>query len=476
MKEKFVGLLWAIIWCCSPFVGIAQTDSLLLTYEQFLQQVYTQHPIAKQINLMREKAEQTLQGARGGFDPSLNTNWDYKHFGDKAYYNILNAHIKAPTWIGLEVETGFNYANGYYLNPENKLPSAGQAYIGLKMPLLKGLWTDDRRVAIQQAKILQESSIAEIQLALNDLLYQAAQAYWEWTKAFNNLIVIKQSLVLAQEQLEIARQSFFLGDQPAIDTLKIFIQVQERNVLLMETQLEVENAGRMVSSFLWDASQQPLEISANAFPVSLQNLKISPLDQSLLDNQLQQLQQHPSLQLYDFKIRSLEIDKRLKFNKLFPSLYVKYNFLSANHVSFFDNVGGEAFIENYKFGISFSMPLFLRKERSDLEWAKIKLREANYGLQSKQQELKVKIQNYFYNIQTYAQQVVQIEQMVTNYTALLDAERLKLGIGESSVFLVNTRENQLLDAQLKLVKQQVAHLKARASYFWVTANLSSNLN
>jgi len=177
---------------------------------------------------------------------------------------------------------------------------------------------------------------------------------------------------------------------------------------------------------------------------------------------------------YDFKLRNLLIEQKLKKNKILPSLDLKYNFLSYEHVDFFHTAGAP--IENYKLGIKFKMPLFLRKERADIKLNQLKIREVNYQQQTKQQELKVKIQNYFNTFQTYARQINQIEQMIENYGILLEAEQLKIGIGESSLFLINAHKNQLLEAQLKLIKQKIAYLKARTSFFWITVNLSEQMN
>ena len=44
--------------------------------------------------------------------------------------------------------------------------------------------------------------------------------------------------------------------------------------------------------------------------------------------------------------------------------------------------------------------------------------------------------------------------MVINYQSLLDAETEKFRVGESSIFLLNSREQKLIEAQMKLNKLQ----------------------
>ena len=51
--------------------------------------------------------------------------------------------------------------------------------------------------------------------------------------------------------------------------------------------------------------------------------------------------------------------------------------------------------------------------------------------------------------------------MVGNYETLLDAEFEKFRIGESSIFLLNSREQKLIDSQMKLNKLQTEFQKLK---------------
>jgi hypothetical protein len=55
--------------------------------------------------------------------------------------------------------------------------------------------------------------------------------------------------------------------------------------------------------------------------------------------------------------------------------------------------------------------------------------------------------------------------MVDNYTALLSAEERKFGFGESSLFLINTRESKLIDAKLKQNEVENKYFTAKAKLF-----------
>ena len=48
---------------------------------------------------------------------------------------------------------------------------------------------------------------------------------------------------------------------------------------------------------------------------------------------------------------------------------------------------------------------------------------------------------------------------------MISAEERKFSFGESSLFLINSREKSLIDSQLKAVEVQNKYLKAKAKLF-----------
>src|SRR5690606_1024633 len=107
--------------------------------------------------------------ALGGFDPKLEANYNQKYYGGTEYYSFLTPEIKLPLWYGIELKGSYTLAEGDYLNPESKTPKEGLAYAGVNFQLGKGLFIDERRVAIKQAQIFAEATENEKRRILNDL-------------------------------------------------------------------------------------------------------------------------------------------------------------------------------------------------------------------------------------------------------------------------------------------------------------------
>ena len=457
------------IFCCLSYIVVAQ-PSQLLTLETFLQQVRTQHPVIKQATLLSEQARASLLAARGGFDPKLYGDWERKSFDGKNYFNLGEGGLKLPTWYGIEGKLGYNYASGVFLNPENKLPADGQFVLGFTVPLLQGMVMDERRAGLFQAKILRQANEAEQQNIRNDLLLDAAKAYWNWALAYSWLQIYEQAVQVATVRFNGIRESYAVGDKPAIDTLEALIQVQDRSLERNNAQLEFRNAMLGLQNFFW-INDVPLLFATLQRPVAM---SLPPQLPALLDASADELAAlHPAVRGYEFKLQQLEVERRLKAEQLKPRLDLSYNMLGDG----FDLRPGsngdvvDLFRENYKFGISAGFPIFLRKERGSLQLANLKILDANYGLSQKRQDIRNKIAAYQNDLRNLRQQIALATQMRDNYANLLEAENVKFAIGESSLFLVNSRENKLIEAELKLAKLQAEWMKTEAGLRWAAGRL-----
>lgn len=444
-------------------------QSTTLTYESYIEQIIRKHPLSKQINLAEQKAKLQEMYARGSMDPELNSNWAYKQFDGKNYYNIFDAYLRIPTITGIDFISGYQYADGFYLNDADKLPDAGQAFLGFGLPIGQGLWNNERQTALRQAKLMQKAAKTEIRSSVNNLLFDAAKHYWDWTLAYNSSLAWKRSLDLAKGQFDIIKSSYEQGDLPAIDTLKSYILIQDFEIQLNDALLNLRKARWQVENYLWVNDTTAMQLNDEIVPLLLDSILIEKIDSAELNKWLQNIDIHPDMMLYNYQLQALELEERLKNNKLLPKAEVKYNLLSSNHVAFFQGTGIGAFTEQYKLGFKLQYPILIRKERADLALNRIKQQETGFKMNFKGQEISSKIKTYFNAVETYVDQANRLNSMITNYSSLIDAERLKFAQGESDLLIVNTREVQYIEAQLKKYKTIVKYLESKTAWIWATA-------
>ncbi|MCR9099082.1 MAG: TolC family protein [bacterium] len=477
MRLRFIPTLFILVLLSPVAVAQPADTAQVLTADQYLSWVASYHPVARQGRLLNVQAEALERLARGGFDPKLYGDWDQKNFKESEYFAFGEAGVKIPTWYGIELKGAYAVADvdALYQNAERTVPDVGQAILGIKVPLGRNLIIDERRAALEQAKIMADANRAEQQGMVNDLLLEAAKAYWEWSVAFNQLIVFDRALVITVERFEGIRESFFAGDLPAIDTLETMIQLQVREFDYNNALIEYRNATLKLSNFLWTEAGEPLEVTDELRPLLLEELEPDPVP-----NTRQQLWEdaqriHPDLLKYRFKLQQYDVDRRLALEQLKPRLDLEYNFLGegTNFLpgSTTDNGISQLVAQNYKWGVRFDFPVFLRKERGKLQLTRIKIQDAEYTLQRKQLEVENKINNYYNEQDNFIAQIALYEGAVQNYNTLLEAEYIKFDLGESSIFLVNSREQKLIEAQLKLIELRGKFFKTRQKLEWAAGRL-----
>jgi outer membrane protein TolC len=172
---------------------------------------------------------------------------------------------------------------------------------------------------------------------------------------------------------------------------------------------------------------------------------------------------HPDLIKLELKLNQLDIEKRVFADKLKPKLNLEYNFLQKG----FDvPIANQFANDNYKFGASLSYPLFLRQERGKLAGVKLKITDTKYSVQQNNLEIRNSIRAAYNETNLLAQQIAVQSSIVNNAVLMRNGELAKFESGESSIFLINTREMSLLNHSLKLAEMQAKYMKAKALMQW----------
>ncbi|WP_158237931.1 TolC family protein [Emticicia sp. TH156] len=433
-----------------------------LTYDEFINIVRKYHPVAQQATLQTDMAKAELQSARGAFEPSFYINKNQKEFGGKDYYNYLTTELKVPTWYGLDLKAGTENNQGQFTATE--LTKGRSSFVGASLPLAKGLLIDKRRAAVKQAREMVAFSDEERRLMLNDLLYEATSVYYEWQSAYYTKRLADSLLRVNQERYQFIRNGVTLGDRPAIDTVETLTQLQSFEFMLAEAEQTLNNATFEMSNFLWKENQQAYQLPPFVEPALIQ------ADRSLQDlNQYQSLvATHPKLQQAQIKTNVLGIEKQLKFQSLLPTFNLQYNLLNKDYTFFADP---NLFQNNYKWGFTVGIPLFLREARAEYRKANLKITQQTWENRLLFTEQQNKVNQYYNDAVQLQRQTAIYQQTVINYRRMYDAELTRFNNGESSLFLVNSRENKLFEAQQKLISLQAKAAKAIIAVDYATGRL-----
>lgn len=463
----------AITYLLILFVGLGRgfTQTEVLAFEAFASLVKSNHPLTRIASIQAEIGQAELLKAFGGFDPKIEYNLSQKQFDDKLYYSIGDATIKIPTWFGIELSSGFNENDGSFLNNENVLPPNGLFHAGASIELGNGLLIDKRRAELRKAKQYLRMNEEQRNIILNTLYYEAFNAYWDWYYHYNTLLINQDAYKVANDRFSAVLNTALAGDRPMIDTLEAGIQVQNRLLNLQQSELDFTNAGQQLAIYMWDSIMQPISITEGQVPQSLNedieslntDISLITIDSIIIN--------HPEVRKLRSKINVLQVDERFAREQVKPVATLKYNAL--NQV-----VGNDVFnnysIENYTWGINFSMPLLLRKERGDLKIAKLRVEESNNILENKFAILRAKAFQTSNAIRTTNEQISMYQKTVNDYEQLLEGERVKFNSGESSLFLVNSRELGYIQSQIKLNELACKSIKYKIELLHALGTLYNN--
>jgi len=285
----------------------AQDSLQVLTLPEYLKIVRSYHPISKQANLIVQEANASLISARGAFDPVFQASFGKKKFGGLEYYQYWNPEIKIPTWYGVEIRGGLEEVYGERVNNETTLGQS--SYLGLTVPLARNLLIDQRRAALQQAKIYRSQSNAERSAVLNDLLFDASVAYWNWASSYQFYKVISNIVKISQERFDFVKIGYRQGDRPAIDTTEALAQLQSFQSIQVDSEIDLLNNRLQLSNFLWLENDSAYVLPGFVVPDSswtdqpLPSLPVATVDELVSDAMIN----HPVLRSYDFKLQSLDI-------------------------------------------------------------------------------------------------------------------------------------------------------------------------
>ena len=439
------------------FIGVSFGQNKTLHIDNTLDIVRKYHPIIKQSFLQNEMSKNELLATKSVFDPSFQMNTEEKTYDNKLYYRFNNTELKIPLWYGIDIKAGTENNIGERIDPS--LTINNSAFVGVSLEPFRGIMVDKRNSIVKQAKNFVELTKNEQLLVVNDLLLETTSAYWNWVNAYYINTILIRSVQNNKERYEVVKKSFFAGDRAAIDTTEAHTQLQTFEIMQNQAALDLQKARLELSNYFWTANGMPYELEEDILPLSNFELnKISNIELGKLEELVDKaIRTHPKIKMTNNKSAILDIEKRLKTIELFPSLKLNYNALENNLSRISSNFNTS---NNTKYGVTLTMPLFQRQARGELAKTKNKIDELDWNIKYITLEIENKVRGSFAEFYALKQQVKTNEGILNANKLLFDTENIKFQMGESSLFLINSREFPCLNV-IKLTQCSILNKRER---------------
>lgn len=457
-----------IVFILGSVKGFAQT-SYVLSYESFMKNILEHHPIAQKANNIKQYGELQYKAAKGNFDPNLSGTYDNKFFNNSNYYSVLSSGVKIPLFTAQNLKVGYEYGVGANVNPEQYTSSYGMPYLGIEVGLLQGLFLDYRRAEVMKSKEYVGYYSAEKKVQLNELLFESSLKYFDWLFSVKQVSLNNYFLDLARQRLLGIEALAGIGERASVDTVEAAIFYQSRLLELQTAIIESQKQNYNVASLNWQSLEMP-SMSIYTPQDSLDKYFERVKNQFVL-KVYQDSSANPIIEKYKSIQSVLKIENRIKQEMIKPKLNVNYNFLSYNYNSF-----SPVYTQNnYKWGVDLSFPLLLRKSRNEYKMSKLNYQNNSLELANKNNEIEFKLSALKQNISVLAEQLQNAERSVRYNKLLVEAEKLKFSNGESSLFILNSRENKWLESELKFSEYKLKFIKNVLTIIYLNGSLNYQL-
>lgn len=426
-----------------------------LSLVKVLESINTHYPQVRIARLEVIKANGAFLNAKGQFDPSLEATSRSQPAG--GYINNYgNTQLTVPTlYNGVKLFAGYRNGEGnwpiYY---QNYLTNSGGEYrAGLSLPLLRDRLIDKERTGLLSTAQLMLMKQQDAEAIKIKIYQEAIKAYWQWVEAGLQLNTFKQLLHLAQERQHAIEKQANLGDLPKLTISENLQQIIQREQLLNQGQMIFEQAAINLSLYFRDSKGNPQIPKAQSLPAltsTSYRIKAS-------------LREHPGIKKLSHYATMMKLKRNQARNELLPQL-------DATAYTFKQNgTGGYPLLlpQAAMVGVSFKFPLFQRQAKGNLIQAENELRQVRIEKRFLYEQLNNEFANMLIGISRGAQQVNLLKKEVLLAQKVQQGETKKFYQGDSTLFLVNQREQMTTQVQLNTLHAQVQleELKARARYF-----------
>lgn len=449
-----------------------------VTLEQVLQQAAEHHPKMRGARLVRSMAAAKVTEKEGEFDPMLLLGTDFLRYNSPSAPG--KAKLANDNFVGLQVQdvAGWKMISGYRRNrgevksPDNLTGENGEFFLEFKLPLLRGLNTNEKQTALAQAQVGLDLADAMAQVTRLEVLLVASLAYWDWCAACTEFKLLKRNLELAQDRMQQVEKRVAAGDLPRIDNIEARQEVERRKEGMAKAQRNVEKTLFKLSLYLWNSQGQ-----AEALPAPSQALLTFPSDlalkilgdttqslapaanwgdEAISQAELQAIRLRPELRHIRFQQEVVDLDRRLAENDRMPALDLS---LGPGL-----DTGRESIGLTYKVGLQLTIPLATRGPDGRIQGALLKVDKLELDQVLEIQRIVTEVRDAASLLANSRDRLIPALESLRLAQELEEAERIKFSLGDSTLFLVNQRERATLAEAQKLIEIWADGLKGEAFF------------
>jgi outer membrane protein, heavy metal efflux system len=430
----------------------------ILDLEDFLDSVLERFPLIVAAEQERFIAEGRMRTALGAFDVTWRNRAMIRPLG---FYEVrrFDSMLEKPAeTLGMNLFAGYRRGTGHFPVYEGKdvTTDGGEFRAGVELPLMRNRDIDQRRGGLRTADL--GMSLAEQSIALQkiDVVLRASFAYWNWVATGKTTEIIKSLLVTAQLRDDGIRERVLQGDLPEFERKDNLRNVLERESQLVRAERNFQEASIQLSLFFRD------ERGNTILPIKNQLPRAFPpavLPDVMDENELYEraLRSRPELRTIQLEQDQNTVEIELAENEFSPRL----DFLMevSKDVGGRDRTREQAELES---GFFFEVPIERRQARGRMESARAKALQITNQEKFFREQILADVQDALSAIRNAKGQIEIVQQEVKFAEELEEGERIRFRAGESTILIVNLREQATADTAVRRVDALAEYHKSEA--------------
>lgn len=440
-----------------------------LTLDEVVKAADERHPMIVVALRDVDAAQGDQLAAEGGFDPVWRASGTIAPVG--GYRNgRVDTVVEQPTPLwGTSVFAGYRIASGMETFPiyDQKLATNqfGEVRAGVRVPLLRDGPIDRRRATITRTTLGVDIAKLEVTRQRIEIVRLAAHRYWDWVSAGRRLSIAREWLSLASKRDDDIASRARSGDVAEIDRTENQRTMLQRRAAVVSAERALFEAGTELSMFYRDDKGAPVVPDVSRLPSVIPDVSgIDALDPKVAE--VQAYARRPELSTIDAQRTQARVELDLARNQRLPAVDV----VVAGSKDFgpgdpkWDKPAVEV-------SLVVDIPLLARPARGRADSAEATRAKLDQRERFMKERIGVDIRNAWMALRTAKDRADLAREELRIAEALEKAEFDKFNAGDSTLLIVNLREQAAAEAAIRLVDGLVDVHKAVATYRAVMGNM-----
>lgn len=451
--------------------GTSSKPVSLLQLQDVIDSVVVSYPLLEAAILSRSVADGELLATQGEFDLKLKGGGTS---GPLGFYktNRFGTGASQPLFSGGEIFGGYKIGRGNF-QPwfgERETNDGGEFSVGIAIPLRQNRQIDARRAAIFRATYGRDAIDPHIQTQVLAFVWEASYAYWQWVAVGGNYQIAQSLLEIAQLRNDGLNKRVDLGDLPRIELTDNQRLIVSRQAALIDARRKLQQSAIKLSLFMRTPDGQPSIPTESHLPAAFPEAPWVDSKQMEGDIELA-MANRPELVSLEFLRRQLDIDLAQARNLYLPAVDVVL--LGSQDMGAAASPKRDKSPFELEASLQVSVPLQRRKARGKIQATEGKLQRLSAKIRFTQDKIATDVQQVYAALLAAYDRIAKAKESLKLARTMEQAERRKFDLGDSTLLLVNLREQATADTAKSVLQAMLDYYLAQADY---QASMALRLN